>query len=212
MLQIYTDISERAFDKINSNPFSYNAYNLTPHHFEVFKKIHKDYPDAYKILTTKKIHIGVTMETGFRWFKRFRTNKELFNILLCSFHVPFLCSYNACIRGVNCIDGGFGCDIEKHLPSDTLIICPKHIESNRFDVLNGEIPIKFCVTPPPQKERDYYYKQGYKDINQYMKQGKSSKTKNVNTIDESIVANSVWWLLRRLQKDDTNYVLSSICI
>ena len=136
-LQIYKNISERALDKMDNEPYSYDTYNLTQKYLEVFELIQNDHPDAYKILTRKKqLHIGVTMETGFRWFKRFRSNEELFNCLLCSFHVPFLCSYNATINGVKCIDGGFGCVIEKHLPSKTLIICPKHTDSSKFDVLH----------------------------------------------------------------------------
>lgn len=201
MLQIYHDISDRALDKIKTHPFSYNTYNLTPHHFEVFDKVHKDHPDAYKKLT-RKMYIGVTLETGFKWFRKFRSNKELFNILLCSFHVPFLCSYNATINGVKCIDGGFGFNAEKHLPSDTLIICPKYTESKY--VLNGEMPLKACATPSSLQDRMEYYNKGYDDMNQYLKRGTFTKK---NKIDESIVPESVWWLLRKFQLDDTNYVL-----
>lgn len=206
-LQIYNDISNRALEKISKEPYKYDAYNLTPYHIEVFEQINKDYPDAYRILTRKKLHIGVTLETGFRWFKRFRSNEELFNILLCSFHVPFLCSYNAMINGVKCIDGGFGCDIDKHLPPDTLVICPRHAESVRFDVLNGEMPVKFCATPPPPKERMFYYNQGIDAMNQYVKTGKSSKSTTVK-MDESFIPNAVWWFLRRLQPEDKINVLS----
>ena len=149
------------------------------------------------------------METGFRWFKRFRSNEELFNILLCSFHVPLLCSYNATINGVKCIDGGFGCQIDKHLPSRTLIICPKHTDSSKFDVLNGDMPVKFCATPPPPRERIQYYTKGYKDMRRYIQTGKCSKSCH-GKIDESIVPNSVWWLLRRLQPDDTINILTNI--
>jgi hypothetical protein len=209
LLQIYNDISERALDKINQNPYSYDTYNLTPHNFQVFEQINRDYPHAYRILTRKKLHIGVTMETGFQWFKRFRSNNDLFNILLCSFHVPFLCSYNALIRGVRCIDGGFGCQMEQHLPPNTLVICPKHTESSKFDVLNGEMTVKACVIPCPLEERMFYYKQGFDAMNQYMKSGKANKSTTVK-IDEVIVPNSVWWALRRLQPKDTVYTLSNI--
>lgn len=209
MLDIYDDISKRTLDKISKEPYKYDTYNLTPHHFEVLKMVNKDHPDAYKILTKKKLHVGVTLETGFRWFRKFRSNKELFNILLCSFHVPFLCSYNAIIDGANCIDGCFGFDADQHLPPDTLIICPKHTESSRFDVLNGGIPVKFCATPPPIKERLQYYKQGFKDMRQYIKTGKCATTTS-GKIDEAIVPNSFWWLLRRLQPDDKEYTLSNI--
>jgi nitrite reductase/ring-hydroxylating ferredoxin subunit len=208
-LQIYHDISERALDKISNEPYKYDTYNLTPHHFQVFEQINRDYPDAYKILTKKKLHIGVTMETGFRWFKRFRSNNDLFNCLLCSFHVPFLCSYNAMIDGVRCIDGGFGCDIDKHLPPKTLIICPRHLESNRFDVLNGEMTVKACATPSSLEERLECYKQGYDDMSLYMKTGKCATT-TTGKIDEAIVPNYVWWALRTLQPDDSANVLSNI--
>ena len=206
-LQLYNDISERALDKISKEPYKYDTYNLTPHHFQVFEQINRDYPDAYRILTRKKLHIGVTMETGgFRWFKRFRSNKELFHILLCSYHVPFLCSYNAAIDGVNCIDGGFGCDIDTDLPRNTLIICPKHVESSNFDVLNGEMTVKACITPSPLEERMKYYKQGRRDMKLYLTRGESTKS-TIKNIDESIVPIRFWWLLRRLQPDDRINIL-----
>jgi hypothetical protein len=211
MLKIYDDISNKALEKISKEPYNYDTYNLTPKHFEVFALINKDCPDAYRILTKKKLHVGVTMETGFRWFKRFRSNEELFNILLCSFHVPILCSYNAVIDGVQCLDGGFGCDIDIHLPRNTVVICPKHTESNRFDVLNGEMPVKFCATPPPPKERMYYYNQGSKDMISYIKNGKCSQTTTTN-IDETIIPNNVWWFFRRLQPDDTINALSKLFV
>jgi hypothetical protein len=206
-LNMYNDISNKALDKLSKEPYKYATYNLTPYHFETFEQINKDYPDAYKILTKKKLHIGVTLETGFRWFKKFRSNEELFHILLCSYHVPFLCSYNANIRGVKCIDGGFGFDADKHLPPKTLIICPKHLDSTRFDVLNGEMTVNACAVPSPLEERMEYYNQGSDAMKQYLTMGKCSTTP-AKHIDEGIIPNSVWWLLRSLQPEDTVYVLS----
>jgi hypothetical protein len=208
MLKIYDDISNRALDKMKREPYNYETYNLTNHHFEVLDMINKDYPDAYITLTRKELHIGVTLDSGFRWYKRFSSNAELFNILLCSFHVPFLCSYNASIGSSKCIDGGFGMIIDNHLPPHTLVISPKNATSMRFDTLNGEMPVKICATPPPMKERMYYYTQGFKDMRRYVKHRKSSQCRNVT--DENSVPNSVWWFLRILQPNDTSNVLSKL--
>ena len=214
ILDIYNDISVRALEKMRLKPYEYDTYNLTTHHFEVFELINKKHKNAYKILTKKKLHIGVTLENGFRWYTRFKSNEELFNILLCSFHVPFLCSYDACISSCKCIDGGFGLKIDKHLPPNTLVICPKHAESTRFDVLNGEMPVKLCGLPPSQKERMYYYNKGAKDMRRFIKYGNCSQ-QTTSIVDESSVPIYVWWWLRYLQpKDTTNTLcrLFTVCV
>jgi len=208
--EIFHHSSSVIAENMEQRPFEYSTYNLTIPNFELFRRIDKDYPNAYKTLTKKKLHIGVTMETsGFRWFTKFRSNKELFHILLCSYHLPFACSYNSVLGSSKekCIDGMFGFDADKHLPPKTLIICPKHMESERFDVLNGEMSLKACITPSPLEERLGYYKQGYNDMRLYMKTGKSSKT-TAGKIDEAIVPVNIWWALRKLQPEDTTNVLS----
>ncbi len=206
-LEMYHHSSSVIAENMEQRPFEYSTYNLTIPNFELFRRIDKDCPNAYKILTKKRLHIGVTVETGFRWFKRFRSNQELFHILLCSYHIPFVCSYNSVINGVKCIDGMFGFDADRHLPHKTLIICPKHAESHRFDVLNGEMSIKACITPSSVEEQLGYFRQGCQDMHRYLKSGKCSQS-TTRKIDEGIVPVNIWWLLRSLQPEDKTNVLS----
>ena len=136
-LTFYKDITRQSREQMRGNAFNLESYSLTPSHFKTFAIINQRYPNAYKILSGK-INIGVTHSDGdFRWYNKFKSNKQLFNILLCSFHVPILCSYNARIRGEICLDGSFGVVHDKHIPKDTLIICPKydthsHLEQRAF--------------------------------------------------------------------------------
>lgn len=198
LLGIYHDFAYRSFYATTTKPFEYDSYNLTPLHFHVLAKIKKDYPDAHKILN-KKLNIGVTTEKGFKWYNEFGTIEELINILLSSFHVPCLCSYDAIIDNMKCIDGGFGCNIDEHLPRKTLIVCPKIVLNKNHPVLNGEIPVQCCVRPPPPDEIKNYYNKGAKDMRNYIKYGTVSNQENVVISDESLVPLSLWWFLRHLQ-------------
>jgi hypothetical protein len=198
LLAVYNDISYRSFYATTTRPFDYESYNFTPLCLSALNKIKTDYPDAHKILN-KKLYIGVTTEQGFKWYNEFKTIEELFNILLCSFNVPGLCSYDAIIDNMKCIDGGFGCDIDKHLPTKTLIVCPKIILNKNQPVLNGEIPVKYCIRPQPPNEIKHYYNKGANDMRNYIKYGTVSNQSNCIVSDESLVPISLWWFLRNLQ-------------
>jgi hypothetical protein len=184
--------------------------NLTVHHMKIFDKLNRDHPDAYLKLD-KSINIGVATQTGFRWYNTFTSNKELFHILLCSFHVPFLCSYNAEIDNVNCIDGGLGINVEVDLPDNCFVICPKiYLKKNtNHSYINGEIPILICVFPPLPPIADYYYNKGINDMIEYKASNKSHSIK-LYAIDEEHIPPTVWFFLRSLQPRDTKNVLSNI--
>lgn len=177
---------------------------------KVFDKVNRDYPNAYLTMNAK-LHIGVTTMTGFRWYNKFTSNKELFHILLCSFHVPFLCSYNAKIDDMNCIDGGFGINVDVDLPDDCFIICPKVYTTKlkNYAYINGEMPILFCVFPPMPAIIDYYYNKGKNDMIAY-KVSKKSHCLRLYSIDEEHIPINLWFLLRALQPEDTKNVLSNI--
>jgi hypothetical protein len=212
MLFIYNEMADLARNKIQSEPYSYNSYCITPYHFKVFEKINKEHPNAYKVITKKCLHIGVTRQDKFKWYNKFKSNHELFNILLCSFHIPFLCSYNALINDIVCIDGTFGFDYNKHLPDDTLFICPRIAITKCKEVLNGKMSLKFCTIPPPPKAIEKFYNKGMSDMFNFLKHGKYSNLYNPQFFESiyNIIPNTFWWWLRYLQPLDTVNVVTNI--
>ena len=121
ILEFYKSIMRNTRDIVSKKPFVYDSYNLTNYNFNTFDILHREHPDAYLKLN-KKINIGITTENGFQWRNTFTSNKDLFNTLLCSYHVPILCSYNACVDDKKCIDGGFGINVDKDLPDDCFVV------------------------------------------------------------------------------------------
>jgi hypothetical protein len=204
ILDLYKSIAINVFNTLLFNP---SEVNLTIQHFKTFEIIKRDHPTAYEKLN-KKINIGVTTKDGFKWYNTFTSNNDLFNKLLCSFHVPFLCTYNAQLDGIKCIDGGFGIDVNKDLPKDCFVVCPKFHDpkQTKHSYMNGNIPILFCATPMPPILIDFYYNKGINDMITYKNTYKSHITPQ-NTKDENNIPIYLWWFLREFQPDDTKNVL-----
>ena len=197
----YTDVVNTMTEGIRKNPFDLDGYNLTDRHFAALRIIHERDPEAYKKINGR-VNIGVTTPDGFRWYNTFNSNKEMFNILLNGFHVPVLCKYKARIDGKKCMDGGFGMDHCRHLPKNTLIVCP------RVDVhaqLNGFMSDKNTVIPPTLSEIQHFYKKGRRDMRNYMKYGKTTGSVSIAPPTELSVPVCVWQLFRQLQPEDDSY-------
>ena len=207
ILELYRSFVSNAHEIIQQNPLSYDSYNLTVHHFKMFEIINKEFPDAY-LKINGKVNVGITTENKFEWHNTFKSNKDMFNVLLCSFHVPFLCSYNAKIGDIKCIDGGYGIDYVTNLPSDCFVICPKDYKSPHQNhvYINGNIPILFCIVPPVDMIIMYYYNKGIQDVIKYSKTGKSASS-SIFAYDEFDLPINVWWILRTIQPDDTKNLL-----
>lgn len=201
ILQYYLDIVDDMKKLIETNSFDLNNYNLTDRHFAALQVIHKTDPEAYKKVSGK-VNIGVTTPSGFVWYNTFSSNQELFNVLLCGFHVPVLCKYKARINGHKCMDGGFGMDHCLNLPKNTLIICPR---VDKHAQLNGHMPDKYTVIPPPLTEIYNYYDKGRKDIRNYIKYGKTSGRVLYAGPNELSIPESVWRFIRNIQPEDENY-------
>jgi hypothetical protein len=184
---VYDDIADRAIERILGNPFNFDSYCLTGHHFYVLDAIHKRFPDAYRQIGNR-LFIGVTPKSGFRWINKFKSNAHLFNTLLCSFQVPILCSYDAKIDGELCVDGGFGFD-HRHLPKNVVTVCPTYDCRAEY---NGHMPLYWCALPPPMHIRDYYY-------------NLVNTIGGISYIDENVVPEFVWHKLREHQFVDKQY-------
>lgn len=205
--QMYLDIADSMKNLIKKDPFNLNNYNLTDRHFDVFKIIQERYPDAYKKIDGK-IKIGVTTPNGFTWINKFSSNRELFNVLLNSFHVPGLCKYNARINGLRCIDGGFGMVHKEHLPKNTFIVCPRQDINAQ---LNGFMPDINTVIPPTRLQIDNFYKKGRRDMRNYIKYGKKTQPILFELPNELSIPQFIWHIIREIQFEDKSFDLKTFC-
>jgi hypothetical protein len=207
-IEFYRTFEKNVHDGIMSDPFSYTNYNLTVQHFKIFDIINKDHPSAYLVINGR-LNAGITTERGFEWCSTFTSNADMFNKLLCSFHVPFLCSYNAMLGKTICMDGGFGIVHAKELPDDCFVITPREYRPSpptNHKYINGNIPILFCITPPPDILAMYYYNKGAEDMIKYLNTGETA-TSLISYVETNIPI-QVWWILRYLQPVDTENSVS----
>jgi hypothetical protein len=208
MLELYKKFVKDVHDSIAVNPLVYDNYNFTISHFKILDVINKEHPTAYLKLSNK-LNIGITTEKGFEWRSTFSSNIDLLNILLCSLHVPLLASYDARVGDLKCIDGGYGINVERDLPDDCFVVCPREYQPRKTNhkYLNGSVPTLFCISPPIDIIIMYYYNKGKQDMITYNTTGKTSTSTGFQ-LDEGEFATTMWWILRRLQPPDTKYVLS----
>jgi hypothetical protein len=177
---IFSDIVAEATAKIIVNPVQITSYQLTQHHLDVFDKIHKHSPDAYK-KCSGRLKIGVTTENeGFQWKDTFTSQTDFFNTLLCSFNIPYLCNYVAKIDGINCLDGGCGFVNSRDLPRDILRIALSGASENG---LSANIPIIHRIFPPPKLFWEMYLNNGYEDMKSRIETGTvKQKTRFIHEI------------------------------
>lgn len=169
--ELYLNILENKIDMITKNPYKIESYDYIQLVQTACKKIHRDFPNAYS-LVSGKIHIGVTKQTGFEWVSEFNSNKDLFNVLTCSCHVPLLSKYDAQINGIKCLDGCIGFCYERDLPEHTLIICPRN---SKVAHLNGKMTPQQCVAGMSHKTAYMYYRNGRRDMKRYITTGDFTK-------------------------------------
>ena len=157
---LFQDVIRNTVAAIQSRPLDISSYQLTEPNLRLFEVIRAKYPNAYKICN-RRLHIGITKVTsGFQWKSRFSSNLELFNTLLCSYNIPFVCNYLAEIDGEKCIDGCLGFNMSRHLPRDVFTIGANDTNC----VLNGQIPTVHCLLPPPMESYHGYVERGYNDM------------------------------------------------
>jgi hypothetical protein len=171
----------------------------------VFEKINKFFPEAYKIVSGK-INVGVTTPLGFRWYSKFKSNAHMFDILLSSFHIPFLCSYNATRKGYPSVDGGVGVDYARDVPKDAIVICS--IGDDSCAHISGSMSRMNIFKPLTSEEVDKYYNKGYKKAKKYL---------NDDTIDNRELGfkfpsyiKPLFFFLRVLQPEDIEYTFDRL--
>ena len=195
---IFDTCAKNAKSNIENKPLDISSYQLTQHNFWILKYINDKYPSAYK-LCSGRLNIGVTkLRTGFEWKYNFDSNLDLFNTLLCSFNVPYLCNYEAKIDNEFCIDGGFGFDVTKSLPDGTLKISLYDLPN--YD-LNANIPFLHRVMPPEPNLCKQYVKRGYNDMKRAIRGKKLEKCESNyhNSLEKNIASEEVQAFMCKLQ-------------
>ena len=173
-------MSNTALQNINKNPLYLESYSVTPAFFTVFEEINTTYPDAFNILTDK-LNVGIsTFDENniiqFSWKNKFESNADLFNSILCSCHIPYICTYNARMNNCYAIDGGCDFDEKKHLPKNVIKIIVKnksHIRDCDTYHLCQNILQEHFLLPIPDEYVKKYYENGIKDIEKFL----NSRTK-----------------------------------
>jgi hypothetical protein len=157
------------------------SISLTEVPIRWLKEINDEYPEAYKVMNENRCSIYVaTKSQGVIRRSNFTSNLDLFNTMLCSAHIPYLCTYESVtpltthtisleggerpdaeggMRPDACIDGGIGFDVERDLGGDemnTLFIACRDPRAN----INFQCPTFWMVFPPPALVRNYYFRRG----------------------------------------------------
>jgi len=178
-----------------------NSVGLTQYHIQVLKEIVERTPDAYERVMRFKTHVGITTErTGFQWISRFESNEDLMNVLLCSFHIPGLCTYDAQYKGELAVDGGIGYDVRQffpEIPDTTLTITT--VTNTGYDVRDGPGSLQRLVVSP-RIIRNHWMMEGRVALRDHL-QGAVRTTPDVpNNSAFLSVPPEFWWFIRRYQR------------
>ena len=171
--------------------------DLTKVHIDSLKGILAEHPNIYK---NTNLYVGVTTSNGFIWKNTFESQAEFVNTLLCSYHIPFLCSYDAKYEKQYAIDGGLGISLLKDLPKDTLTIAA----NNSSCMIDGGYPTMLMIVKPPEIVADFYFHKGEYDIQNYFTKGIQAKNVFVMPTETSIPV-ELWFMLRLIHPVTLSY-------
>jgi hypothetical protein len=189
ILNIYSDIVTNSNKSTSDNPFTYKSYQITQHIFNVFDNIHKYDHEAYK-KCSNRLNIGVTTDNErFIWKDKFTSQSDLFNALLCSFNIPYVCNYHGKINGVKCVDAHIGFISSRDLPDDIFEVT-LFGTTNRG--INANIPFTHRYVSQPKTVWENYFKHGYDDMKEYLKLGKINvRTQSIDDIFYCAIENAL---------------------
>ena len=121
--------------------------------------------------------------------------------LLCSFHVPVICTYDATFDGEAAIDGCFGFDPHKFFPSKRATCLTITPFSGTVFSIRGGMNRMWCLVGVPSGLRSYYAASGEMDLyNHLLGSDSTSCAVAGDTLFDgllSLVPPSMWWRSRR---------------
>ena len=188
------DLYEHYFDKSRTNFMKGSVLDVTEINMELLKGIFGAHPDAYMKMNEANVRIGVTTEKGFRFIKDFQSNFQLANVLMCTFHIPCLSSFDACIDGERALDGGIGFNASVFVESNrncSLIIGASHSESH----INFDMSTMFLLVPPPKFLHNHYLALGYNRTCDILRSG-TIRDENIVGSYTNLSTKSLWWIVR----------------
>jgi len=211
-MEIYMDVYKLASQRISDSPFSVSSYYLTEYPLKILRMINKEYPDAYR-LVSDNIFIGVVLlhKNGHcekKWYSKFKSQKEFFNILLCSFNIPFLSTYDAkIVDNGNTMLAMDGCLRQEKMPGGILRI----INGNHEGELVGNISLYESLVPPTEEGITHYYEKGKEDMKKKICTGENTTNTNRNYFaSSSLPLFMLSFLRRKTQNINTKHNLDSI--
>lgn len=211
-MDIYMDVYKLASQRISDSPFSVSSYYLTEYPLKILRMINEEYPDAYR-LVSDNIFIGVVLlhKNGHcekKWYSKFKNQKEFFNILLCSFNIPFLSTYDAkIIDNGNTMLAMDGCLRQEKMPEGILRI----INGNHEGELVGNISLYESLVPPTKEGITHYYEKGKEDMKKKICTGENTINTNRNYFaSSSLPLFMLSFIRRKTQNINTKHNLDSI--
>lgn len=216
-MDIYHYVYELANKRIKDNPFTISSYYLTEYPLKILKLINEEYPDAYRVVSDK-IFIGVVLlhKDGTcekKWYSQFKTQKELFNILLCSFNIPFLSTYDAkIVDNGNTMLAMDGCLRNEKMPEGILRI----INGNHEGELVGNISLYESLVPPTKEGITHYYEKGKQDMKKKILNDENTKSESSNYFASSSLPLFMLSFIRRNTqnintKHNLDYIFNDDC-
>ena len=211
-LKLYNAISEIALKRIREKPLDISSYYLTEYPLDILKKINREYPDAYRVVSNK-IFIGVVLvhkngRCEKKWYSNFKSQKELFNILLCSFNIPFLSTYDAKITdNGNTMLAMDGCLGYEDMPEGILRI----INGTSDGELMGNISLYQSLVPPSKETTKRYYEKGKNDMRNKIKLNMNVKNNNLPSLfSHNIPLRMLGFARKKIQPINTEHNLDYI--
>ena len=208
------------------------SISLTEVHIQWLKEINDAYPEAYKVMNENKCSIYVATQTqGIIRRSNFTSNLDLFNTMLCSSHIPYLCTYDAAIPSAislavgseavphtnnntlsgqggseahsPCIDGGIGFDVKRDLGGDDTNTLFISCRNPQANI-DLQCPIFWMVFPPPDMVRNYYFRRGRDATADYFRDRRVGKAwSRVGETDDS-------WITQWFDTPDENKISTDV--
>jgi hypothetical protein len=211
-LELYNTISDIASKRIREKPLDISSYYLTEYPLNLLRKLNREYPDAYR-LVSNKIFIGVVLvhkngRCEKKWYSNFKSQKELFNILLCSFNIPFLSTYDAKITdNGNTMLAMDGCLGYEDMPEGILRI----VNGTGEGELIGNISLYQSLVPPSKESMVRYYEKGKNDMRNKIKMNLNVQKNNTySPFNSGIPLRILGFARKKIQPINTQHNLDYI--
>lgn len=161
LLNLSIDEMTRIYENLANSAIKNGVIGkMTKYHHTSLDEILKNKDDYKKV--NGRLHVGVTFnDKKVKRFSYWNSNEELRHTLLCSFHIPIYCTYNAKMYGTRVLDGCFGANIHDFPKSVITIGMQKEYD------ISSNLSTKECISPLKKEKMKIVIKDGYEKMNAY---------------------------------------------